>query len=53
MRRKRLPAEAPAPAKLVVSLRPLARPLQGAEDLDPLLEHIGDARFTDMPMTAW
>lgn len=31
--------------RIASSLRAAARPLRGAADLDPLLDHIGDARF--------
>lgn len=30
---------------LVAEIRSLARPLNGAVDLDPLVDEIGDARF--------
>src|SRR5256885_3644797 len=43
---KRLGQEEPLEtAALTAQVRALARPLQNATDLDPLLEHIGDARF--------
>jgi len=37
--------EAPATARLYAQVQALARPLRGPEDLDPLLERIGEARY--------
>jgi erythromycin esterase-like protein len=37
--------EPPAPPALGDQIRELARPLDGPDDLDPLLDRIGDARF--------
>ncbi|MFL5240900.1 MAG: erythromycin esterase family protein [Gemmataceae bacterium] len=45
MRTRVLLSGTPASPELAESLRPLARPLQSAKDLDPLLERIGDAHF--------
>src|SRR5947209_3354212 len=45
MRNRVVLSETPASPELAESLRPLARPLQAAEDLDPLLERIGDAHY--------
>src|SRR5262249_25003028 len=44
-RRRFLHADAPASAELLDSVRLLGRPLRSPEDLDPLLERIGDARY--------
>src|SRR5713101_3804242 len=38
-------AETGDTANLVADLRTLSRPLDGEDDLDPLLERIGDARY--------
>src|SRR5690349_5686314 len=46
MRRRRLlSAQEEAPAELIGSVRRLARPLATSNDLDPLIERIGNARF--------
>jgi erythromycin esterase-like protein len=46
MRRSRLStAEASAGAELRQQLKKITRPLRGPEDLDPLLEQIGDAHY--------
>src|SRR6266436_3449609 len=44
-RNRLLDQEAPATTELLAQLRPLARPLRTAADLDPLLEHTGDAHY--------
>src|SRR5947207_1123077 len=45
-RRNRLPDREPAATtEWTAQLRPMARPLRDAADLDPLLERIGDARY--------
>ncbi len=44
MARRLRSGEPPAPDRLFVEVKALARPLRGAGDLDPLLERIGDAR---------
>jgi erythromycin esterase-like protein len=45
-RMERLTRQEPrTPAALVEQVRALARPLRGPEDLDPLLDLIGDARY--------
>src|SRR3954452_15185839 len=40
-----LHAEGDVTVGMVKAVRALARPLQNAGDLDPLMDHIGDARF--------
>jgi erythromycin esterase-like protein len=46
MRRSRLStAEASAGTELRQQLKKITRPLRGPEDLDPLLEQIGDAHY--------
>src|SRR5438046_3055365 len=37
--------ERPAVGELIDEVRARSRPLEGAEDLDPLMERIGDSRF--------
>jgi len=44
MARRLRSGEPPAPDRLFVELKALARPLRGPADLDPLMERIGDAR---------
>ena len=44
-RARLLRREPPAPLALGDQIRALARPLRGPDDLDPLLDRIGDARF--------
>jgi erythromycin esterase-like protein len=44
-RSRRSTGEASASQELRQQLRRIARPLRGPEDLDPLLEQIGDARY--------
>src|SRR5262245_56396389 len=47
-RRRRIFVGPDGATELVAAVRRLARPLHDAADLDPLLEQVGDARFTDM-----
>jgi len=45
MRRRRLQIEAPPDSALVDRARTMSRPLRNADDLGPLLDRIGDARY--------
>ncbi len=45
MRVSRLAREARGSAELVQQLKKITRPLRGPEDLDPLLEQVGEARY--------
>src|SRR4051812_11383516 len=45
-RRRRLGHTEPAaPPRLLALVRSISRPLRSADDLDPLLDHIADARY--------
>src|SRR5436305_11379335 len=44
-RSRRMTSEASASTDLLQQLKRITRPLRGPEDLDPLLEQIGEARY--------